>query len=75
VPGPLVDEIDVQPLDFGDDLIKSVERGLTSAPKPTTRHLLIRKPTPSNRSVDSAAAYVGLAANARYERIFTLAAQ
>ena len=37
VPGPLVDEIDVQPLDFGDELIKSVECGLTSTPKPTTR--------------------------------------
>jgi hypothetical protein len=25
VPGPLVDEIDVEPLDFGDELIKSVD--------------------------------------------------
>ena len=25
LPGPLVDEIDVEPLDFGDELIKSVE--------------------------------------------------
>ena len=25
MPGPLVDEIDVEPLDFGDELIKSVD--------------------------------------------------
>jgi len=31
VPGPLVDEIDVQPLDFGDELIKSVEPACTSS--------------------------------------------
>jgi len=29
---PLVDEMDVQPVDFVDELIESVERGLTRAP-------------------------------------------
>ena len=32
VRGPLVDEMNVQPVDFGGELVKPIERGLTRAP-------------------------------------------